>query len=85
MIYGYARCSTNETKQDIRRQFLELKDMGVEESGLDKLIRATYSLLNLATYFTAGADEVRAWTFKKGMKAPECAGIIHTDFQKGFH
>ena len=61
-----------------------LKDMGVEESGLDKLIKATYSLLNLATYFTAGADEVRAWTFKKGMKAPECAGIIHTDFQKGF-
>ena len=61
-----------------------LKDMGVEESGLDKLVKATYSLLNLATYFTAGADEVRAWTFKKGMKAPECAGIIHTDFQKGF-
>ena len=61
-----------------------LKDMGVKESGLDKLIKATYSLLNLATYFTAGADEVRAWTFKKGMKAPECAGIIHTDFQKGF-
>ncbi len=61
-----------------------LKDMGVQESGLDKLIKATYSLLNLATYFTAGADEVRAWTFKKGMKAPECAGIIHTDFQRGF-
>ena len=61
-----------------------LKDMGVEESGLDKLIKATYSLLNLATYFTAGTDEVRAWTFRRGMKAPECAGIIHTDFQKGF-
>lgn len=61
-----------------------LNDIGVSESGLDKLIKATYSLLNLATYFTAGADEVRAWTFKKGMKAPECAGIIHTDFQKGF-
>ena len=61
-----------------------LNDLGIVESGLDKLIKATYSLLGLATYFTAGSDEVRAWTFKKGMKAPECAGIIHTDFQKGF-
>ena len=61
-----------------------LADLGINESGLDKLIRATYSLLGLATYFTAGPDEVRAWTFKRGMKAPECAGIIHTDFQKGF-
>lgn len=63
---------------------LFLKELGIEESGLDKLIKATYSLLGLATYFTAGSDEVRAWTFHKGMKAPECAGIIHTDFQKGF-
>ena len=61
-----------------------LKELGVSDSGLDKLIRATYSLLGLKTYFTAGADEVRAWTFKDGMKAPECAGIIHTDFEKGF-
>lgn len=61
-----------------------LNDLGIVESGLDKLIKATYSLLGLATYFTAGTDEVRAWTFRKGMKAPECAGIIHTDFQKGF-
>jgi hypothetical protein len=65
-----------------RLEFLEA--LGINESGLDKLISATYSLLGLATYFTAGSDEVRAWTFKKGMKAPECAGIIHTDFQKGF-
>ena len=65
-----------------RLEFLEA--LGISESGLDKLISATYSLLGLATYFTAGSDEVRAWTFKKGMKAPECAGIIHTDFQKGF-
>ncbi len=72
----------SELDDDEKCEFL--KDMGVEESGLDKLIKATYSLLNLATYFTAGADEVRAWTFKNGMKAPECAGIIHTDFQKGF-
>ncbi len=61
-----------------------LNDLGIEESGLNKLIKATYSLLGLQTFFTAGTDEVRAWTFKKGMKAPECAGIIHTDFEKGF-
>ena len=61
-----------------------LYDLGVTESGLDKLITATYSLLGLKTYFTAGPDEVRAWTFKDGMKAPSCAGIIHTDFEKGF-
>ena len=48
------------------------------------MIKASYSLLGLATYFTAGEQEVRAWTFKKGMKAPECAGIIHTDFERGF-
>lgn len=63
---------------------LFLNDLGISESGLDKLVKATYNLLGLATYFTSGSDEVRAWTFKKGMKAPECAGIIHTDFQKGF-
>jgi hypothetical protein len=61
-----------------------LKDLGIEESGLNKLIKATYSLLGLETFFTAGTDEVRAWTYKKGMKAPECAGIIHTDFERGF-
>ena len=61
-----------------------LNDLGIEESGLDKLIRASYHLLGLQTYFTAGPKEVRAWTFKKGMKAPACAGIIHSDFEKGF-
>lgn len=61
-----------------------LTDLGIEESGLDKLIRASYHLLGLQTYFTAGPKEVRAWTFKKGMKAPACAGIIHSDFEKGF-
>ena len=61
-----------------------LKDLGIEESGLNKLIKATYDLLGLATYFTAGSDEVRAWTFKKGMLAPKCAGIIHSDFERGF-
>ena len=61
-----------------------LSELGIEESGLDKLIRVTYDTLGLATFFTVGSDEVRAWTFKKGMKAPECAGIIHSDFERGF-
>lgn len=61
-----------------------LKSVGISESGLDKLIFAAYNLLGLATFFTVGTDEVRAWTFKKGMKAPECAGIIHNDFERGF-
>jgi len=61
-----------------------LDALGIKMSGLDQLITATYDLLGLATYFTVGTDEVRAWTFKKGMNAKECAGIIHTDFEKGF-
>ncbi|KQL21730.1 redox-regulated ATPase YchF [Cytobacillus solani] len=61
-----------------------LQELGIEESGLDQLIRAAYSLLGLATYFTAGVQEVRAWTFRQGMKAPQCAGVIHSDFEKGF-
>ena len=61
-----------------------LEELGIEESGLDKLIKEAYSLLGLCTYFTAGEKECRAWTFRRGMKAPQCAGIIHTDFEKGF-
>jgi len=61
-----------------------LQELGIEESGLDQLIRAAYHLLGLATYFTAGVQEVRAWTFVQGMKAPQCAGIIHSDFERGF-
>lgn len=61
-----------------------LTSLGAQESGLDKLVKATYKLLNLSTFFTVGADEVRAWTFKNGMLALDCAGIIHTDFKKGF-
>ncbi|WNS75493.1 redox-regulated ATPase YchF [Bacillus sp. DTU_2020_1000418_1_SI_GHA_SEK_038] len=61
-----------------------LQELGIEESGLDQLIRSAYHLLGLATYFTAGVQEVRAWTFKKGMKAPQCAGVIHSDFERGF-
>ena len=65
-----------------RREFLN--EIGLEESGVSRLIRAAYNLLDLQTYFTAGPDEVRAWTFMRGSKAPQCAGIIHTDFEKGF-
>ncbi len=69
---------TKEEKQEM------LEVLGLEKSGLDKLIQATYDILGLATYFTVGKDEVRAWTFKKGMNAKQCAGIIHSDFEKGF-
>ena len=72
----------SELNDDDKMEFL--KDLGIKESGLDKLIKATYHLLGLETYFTAGSDECRAWTFKKGMKAPACAGIIHSDFERGF-
>lgn len=70
-----------ETYED-RQMFLE--EVGLKESGVARLIRSAYSLLNLQTYFTAGVQEVRAWTFEKGWKAPQCAGVIHTDFEKGF-
>ncbi|MBM7580597.1 redox-regulated ATPase YchF [Jeotgalibacillus terrae] len=71
-----------ELDEDEKAMFLS--ELGIEESGLDQLIRATYDLLGLATYFTAGVQEVRAWTFRHGMKAPQCAGVIHTDFERGF-
>ncbi|MFM2232413.1 MAG: hypothetical protein RJB31_1114 [Bacteroidota bacterium] len=67
---------------DDRMMFLT--DLGLSESGVVRLIRSTYKLLNLATYFTAGVQEVRAWTITKGMLAPQAAGVIHTDFEKGF-
>jgi GTP-binding protein YchF len=65
-----------------RQMFLD--DLGLTESGVNKLIRAAYELLNLSTYFTAGVQEVRAWTIEKGYTAPQAAGVIHTDFEKGF-
>lgn len=71
-----------ELDQDEKEMFLE--ELGINESGLDQLVKATYHLLGLATYFTAGEKEVRAWTFRKGMTAPQAAGIIHTDFERGF-
>ena len=61
-----------------------LQDLGINKSGLDELIAKAYSTLGLETFFTVGEDECRGWTFKKGMSAPDCAGIIHTDFKKGF-
>lgn len=73
-----AELDTYEERQEF------LAEIGLEESGVARLIRAAYALLNLQTYFTAGEDEVRAWTFIRGSKAPQCAGIIHTDFEKGF-
>jgi GTP-binding protein YchF len=71
-----------DLSEDEQKEYLAA--LGINESGLNRLIKATYKLLGLSTFFTVGADECRAWTFKNGMKAPECAGIIHTDFQKGF-
>lgn len=70
-----------ETKEE-RMEFIEA--MGLSEPGVNKIIKAAYKLLNLYTYFTAGVKEVRAWTIKKGWKAPQAAGVIHTDFEKGF-
>ena len=72
----------SELNDEEKNEFLN--ELGISESGLDALIHKTYKLLGLATFFTVGSDEVRAWTFKKGMKAPECAGIIHSDFERGF-
>ncbi len=72
----------SELNDDDKKLFLD--ELNIKESGLDKLIEKTYSLLGLKTFFTAGSDEVRAWTFKDGMTAKKCAGIIHTDFEKGF-
>ena len=65
-----------------KQMFLE--ELGLEESGVNRLIKKAYALLNLQTFITAGEMEVKAWTFRKGWKAPQCAGVIHTDFEKGF-
>ena len=72
----------SELEDDEKKMFLE--DLGLSESGLDKLIRASYSLLGLISFLTTGEDEVRAWTIKEGTKAPQAAGKIHTDFERGF-
>ena len=71
-----------ELDDEEKAEFLE--DLGLKESGLEKLIKASYSLLGLISYLTAGEDECRAWTIKKGTKAPQAAGKIHSDFERGF-
>lgn len=72
----------SQLKEEEKAEYFNM--LGIEESGLNTLISKTYSLLNLSTFFTVGEDECRAWTFVNGMTAPQCAGIIHSDFQKGF-
>lgn len=79
-----AKIESELAELELEEKTAFLKDLGIEESGLSQLIKSTYRLLGLATYFTVGSDEVKAWTFKLGMKAPQCAGLIHTDFEKGF-
>jgi len=79
-----ARLEEEIAELDDEEKAVFLEDFGIEESGLDRLIQHVYSLLGLATYFTAGEQEVRAWTFVKGMKAPQAAGVIHSDFERGF-
>ena len=82
VISARAEEEISELDDEDKSEFLEA--IGLTESGVDKLTRAAYHLLGLGTYFTAGEKEVRAWTFKRGTKAPQAAGIIHSDFEKGF-
>jgi len=82
VICGKLEAEISELDGDEKQAFLA--DMGLAEAGLDRLIRNAYALLGLITYFTAGVKEVRAWTIVKGTKAPQAAGVIHTDFEKGF-
>lgn len=82
VISAKLEADLSELSPEEARDFL--KDYGVSDSGVSQLIKASYDLLGLASYFTAGEKEVRAWTFRKGMKAPQCAGVIHGDFEKGF-
>ena len=96
LVFNYAKEDNSEAVMicaQIESELVELNDedkalfleeLGIDESGLDKLIKKTYSLLGLANFFTVGKDEVKSWTFKKGMKAPSCAGLIHSDFERGF-
>ena len=82
MMCAKIESELSELDEESKKEFLA--DLGIQNSGLDQLIHITYHILGLKTFFTVGPDEVRAWTFKDRMKAPECAGIIHTDFQRGF-
>ena len=82
VICAEIEAEISELDDDEKKMFLE--DLGLEKSGLDKLISASYSLLGLISYLTSGADETRAWTITKGTKAPQAAGKIHSDFERGF-
>tara|TARA_Y100000590_G_scaffold470538_1_gene666151 strand:+ start:4702 stop:5802 length:1101 start_codon:yes stop_codon:yes gene_type:complete len=82
VICGKIESEISELEEEEKNEFLA--DLGMEEPGLNRVIRAGYALLGLQTYFTAGVQEIRAWTFGKNWKAPQCAGVIHTDFEKGF-
>ena len=79
-----ARIEEEISQLDDEDKLMFLQDLGLEESGLDRLIKASYKLLGLISYLTAGEPEVRAWTIKNGTKAPQAAGKIHTDFERGF-
>jgi GTP-binding protein YchF len=82
VVCNQIEAEISELDDDEKAEFLD--DMGMEEAGLDRVIRAGYQLLGLQTYFTAGVKEVRAWTVRVGATAPNGAGVIHTDFEKGF-
>lgn len=82
MICAQIEQEIAELEDDEKKEFLE--DLGLSESGLDKLISASYNLLGLISYLTTGPDESRAWTIERGTKAPQAAGKIHTDFERGF-
>jgi GTP-binding protein YchF len=82
MICSSLESEISQLEEDEKKEFLE--SLGAEEPGLNRLIRESYKLLNLITFFTAGEKEVRAWTVRDGAKAPQAAGVIHTDFEKGF-
>ncbi len=79
-----AKIEQELSELDHEDKMMFMEDLGIMRSGLDELVTVSYEILGLKTFFTAGEKEVRAWTFKNGMKAPDCAGIIHSDFQKGF-
>ena len=83
-IYLCAQLESELAQLDAESAAEYMKEVGIKESGLNKLIKKGYNLLGLQTYFTAGPKEIRAWTIKKGTKAPQAAGVIHTDFEKGF-
>ena len=79
-----AKLEEELSELDDEEKAMFLSDLGVESSGLDKLVAASYDLLGLISFLTAGEDECRAWTIKKGTKAPQAAGKIHSDFERGF-